>query len=294
MRPLISIIIPTYNHGQYIGRALNSVLEQTYQNFEIIVIDNNSIDNTGSILSKYESEQRVRIFKISNHGVIAKSRNKGIEYANGEWIAFLDSDDWWENKKLEYCVNNVNDYIDVIYHDLIIVGDENSKRLKNRTRQVKKDVFRDLILSGNIISNSSVFVRYDLIKSVGGFNETHQIIGAEDWNLLLKISRRTNNFLYLRKFLGFYQIHENGISKKDMSECHEHAMREFWDELNSREKGKVLGNISYMQGRYALKSRDYKLSRHKFYYSLLHGKSEIMLKSLIMLFYLSFNRLKNI
>jgi len=294
VNPLISIIIPTYNHGQYIGRALKSVIQQTYENFEIIVIDNNSTDNTETVLIKYENEPRVRVIKISNQGIIAKSRNKGIEYANGEWIAFLDSDDWWENKKLESCVNKINGDIDLIYHDLISVGGENSNKLKTRTRQVKKDVFRDLILSGNIISNSSAFVRSDLIKRVGGFNETHDMVGAEDWNLWLKISRQTNNFLYLKIFLGFYQIHENGISRKDMSECHEHAMREFWDELNSFEKGKVLGYIAYVQGRYAFKNKDYKLSKQKFYYSLLNGRIEIMLKSLIMLFYLSFNRLKNI
>ena len=116
---LISIVIPTYNHGTYLKRALQSVLDQTYLNWEAIVIDNHSTDDTAEIMTNF-NDQRIKYLKIHNNGVIAASRNAGINIAKGEWIAFLDSDDWWTEDKLEICFKNINDEIDLVYHDLEI------------------------------------------------------------------------------------------------------------------------------------------------------------------------------
>ena len=113
--PLVSIVIPTYNHAKFIGKALKSVLDQTYENWEAIVIDNQSIDQTSKILSNY-TDPRIKCFKINNDGIIAKSRNLGIKKATGEWIAFLDSDDWWTKDKLEACIGMIGTNVDFIYH----------------------------------------------------------------------------------------------------------------------------------------------------------------------------------
>ena len=91
--PLISIVIPTYNRSLFLERSIKSIINQTYQNWEIIVIDNNSTDDTDLVLEKYK-EKKILIKKINNEGIIAKSRNLGIKLAKGEYIAFLDSDDW--------------------------------------------------------------------------------------------------------------------------------------------------------------------------------------------------------
>jgi glycosyltransferase involved in cell wall biosynthesis len=90
--PLVSVVIPTYNHARYLGRALQSVLDQTYKNWEAIVIDNHSTDNTAELIASF-ADQRITYLKIHNNGVIAASRNAGIRAAKGEWLAFLDSDD---------------------------------------------------------------------------------------------------------------------------------------------------------------------------------------------------------
>ena len=90
--PLVSIVIPTYNHANYLSKALQSVLDQTYKNWEAIVIDNHSTDDTNEVINRYV-DPRIKYLKIHNCGVIAKSRNVGIQTAKGEWIAFLDSDD---------------------------------------------------------------------------------------------------------------------------------------------------------------------------------------------------------
>ena len=105
-KPLVSIIIPTFNHANYLSKALQSVLHQTYTNWEAIVIDNYSTDDTDSVITRY-NDHRIKYLKIHNGGVIAKSRNAGIKSAKGDWIAFLDSDDTWTSDKLDTCIDNI-------------------------------------------------------------------------------------------------------------------------------------------------------------------------------------------
>ena len=95
-----SVVIPTYNCCELLKRALTSVFSQTYQNFEIIVVDNSSTDNTKTVVKNFKND-RIKYIEVNNNGVIAYSRNKGIENSRGEWIVFLDSDDVWKPEKLE-------------------------------------------------------------------------------------------------------------------------------------------------------------------------------------------------
>ena len=113
--PVVSVIIPTYNRASDLKRALNSVQEQTFVNWEALVVDNNSEDNTDEIVIGF-NDPRIKLFKINNDGVIAASRNKGIKEASGEYIAFLDSDDWWAPNKLELSVAALKAGSDIVYH----------------------------------------------------------------------------------------------------------------------------------------------------------------------------------
>ena len=115
--PLVSVVIPSYNHGRFLGRALQSVLDQTYTKSEVIVIDNHSTDNTDAVMASF-ADLRITYIKIHNNGIIAASRNIGLRLAKGEWIAFLDSDDYWSRNKLEQCILNRSNN-DVIYHKLM-------------------------------------------------------------------------------------------------------------------------------------------------------------------------------
>ena len=97
--PFFSVVIPTFNQDSFLKKAINSVLQQTFKDFEIIIIDNNSTDNTEETV-KYFNLENIQYEKISNGGIIAKSRNLGIKKAKGKWIAFLDSDDDWNPRSL--------------------------------------------------------------------------------------------------------------------------------------------------------------------------------------------------
>ena len=120
MNPLVSIIIPTYNRAEDLKRALQSVFDQTFTDWEVVVVDNHSIDNTDRLIESF-NDPRIRLFKIHNEGVIAASRNLGLKHALGEYIAFLDSDDWWLPKKLEESIKYMNQGADIVYHDLFYV-----------------------------------------------------------------------------------------------------------------------------------------------------------------------------
>ena len=110
--PVVSVILPTYNRsGYYLEKAIQSVINQSYGKWELIVIDNNSSDDTIKSILNYKDD-RIKILSINNYGNIALSRNLGIENSIGEYIAFLDSDDYWEKNKLYECISQMkqNDF----------------------------------------------------------------------------------------------------------------------------------------------------------------------------------------
>ena len=124
---LFSIILPTYNREKKIVNAINSVLNQTYKNWELIIIDNKSTDNTKKIVDQFKNSNFF-FYELDNNGIIAKSRNHGISKARGEYICFLDSDDWWESNKLQKVYRSIIDGNTFIYHDHYVF---NKKRLNN-------------------------------------------------------------------------------------------------------------------------------------------------------------------
>jgi glycosyltransferase involved in cell wall biosynthesis len=283
--PLISIVMPTYNHAVYLGKALQSILDQTYKNWEAIVIDNHSTDGTNKVISRYV-DPRIKYLKIHNTGVIAKSRNKGILAAKGEWIAFLDSDDWWSPDKLKTCIDFFNNNVDFIYHDLEILSIKQSICRKKviKTRQLKKPILLDLLLSGNIISNSSVVVRKKILKKIGFIDESKELVTAEDYNTWLKISTVTDQFLYLPKKLGYYFIHDQNISKKNMSLLYRRATNNFLSVLNNKQKIKMDTNIKYLSGRFNYLSLNYKKAKKDLLFVLKYGSFKLKIKSLIIIF----------
>ena len=240
LNPLVSVVIPTYNNGIYLKKAINSVLNQTYQKFEIIVIDNHSKDETDKIMSNIKDD-RIQYYKIHNNGVIAKSRNKGILLSNGDWIAFLDSDDWWTVDKLKTCMNVANNETDLSYHDLEIKFEKKRSYRKKvlKSRQLKKPVLIDLLVNGNAISNSSVIVKKKNLEKIGLIDENKDLIAAEDYNTWLRISKFTNHFVYLPKVLGYYLVHDRSVSQKDMSKPYKQATRRYLSKMNNNQKKKI-------------------------------------------------------
>lgn len=211
--PLVSVVIPTFNHAHFLGRALQSVLNQTYNNWEVIIVDNYSQDNTDEVVQRFV-DPRITLLKINNHGVIAASRNMGIRAANGELIAFLDSDDWWKPKKLEESIYQFDADTVVVYHDLYLVLSEQKKWYwrKLRSRNLYSPVFDDLIENGNALPNSSVVVRKSFLERIGGLSEEKALIAWEDYDCWLRLAKHSDRYVRLAHTLGYYWAGGGNIS----------------------------------------------------------------------------------
>lgn len=282
--PLVSVIIPTYNHAQYLAKAIRSVLDQSYANLEVIIVDNFSEDETDKVVASF-SDKRITYLKINNNGVVAVSRNAGIKSAKGSWIAFLDSDDWWVRDKLRICIKNAMENVDVIYHDLEIVG-VNFYWFQSRVtkgRQLNRPALFDLLSRGNALANSSVLVRKKLLQRLGGINEDSKMVGCEDFNTWLRIAKITENFLYIPITLGFYLFHDNNLSHKDMRLPWEYAVRDFIDILPDCDLARVRSQFIYGTGRRAYLDRNYDDAYHHLKNSFVYIDMKYKLKSFYML-----------
>ena len=128
MGPFFTVIVPNYNNSKYIHRCIKSVIDQTFHNWELIIIDNNSNDNSLEVINSFK-DKRVKTITIQNNGIIAKSRNLGINSSKGIWLCFLDSDDWWEETKLNTIYKKIiKTEVDVIVHNEFLSFEKNKKK----------------------------------------------------------------------------------------------------------------------------------------------------------------------
>ena len=267
MEPLVSVVIPTYNHAHFLKRSVQSVLDQSYPNFEVIVIDNNSSDNTKTILDEF-ADKRIKYFLIDNNGSIAASRNKGIRNSYGSWIAFLDSDDYWCKGKLEALFGSElrADDFDAICHNVATV-DVNGELIRDMVcGPVTNNFYYDLLLTGNRCSTSAIAVKASFLSSAKlSFNESTDFITAEDYGLWLDMARLGARFKFVNKTLSKYVIHsDNNSSKtlfhfgncKNLLSYHVFTLCEFPDELDKLWKAikvriKIQIGVAYFrQGQY--------------------------------------------
>jgi glycosyltransferase involved in cell wall biosynthesis len=205
--PLFSIVIPTYNRADVLKRCLNSLVNQTFNKFEVIICDDGSNDHTSNVIKEFENKLLIKYIWNSNWGGPARPRNIGILNSSGKWICFLDSDDWWYPNKLEITSKYISDY-DVIYHPL----DEYINNVINKItlRKLCEDVFIDLIVNGNVLTNSSAVVKKELLEKVGYVAEDRKLIAIEDYDLWIRLSKITNKFYGIEIPLGAYWIGESG------------------------------------------------------------------------------------
>ncbi len=205
--PLVSIILPTYNRFYCIEKAIRSVLNQTFSDFELIIIDNYSTDATIDLVNSI-NDTRIKFHQYKNNNIIAKSRNYGIHKSKGFYIAFLDSDDWWFPRKLEISVELLQKGFDFVYHSLYF--SRNSKinflRTSVPSRQLRKPIFIDLLYFSSPIPTSSVVLRKELMSKINGFSEDPKLVGSEDYDAWLRCSQYTDSFKHINKKFGCYTI----------------------------------------------------------------------------------------
>ncbi len=182
-KPLVSVIIPTYNRGWCLNEALDSVLSQTYERYELIVVDDGSTDDTGKRLSQYKN---ITVVNQVNQGVSA-ARNRGIASSRGDLIAFLDSDDTWLPEKLSVQVNFFMRHPETEICQTQEIWIRHGKRVNPGLRHEKiSGLFFERSLALCLVSPSAVMIRKELLESVGLFDET--LPACEDYDLWLRIN----------------------------------------------------------------------------------------------------------
>jgi glycosyltransferase involved in cell wall biosynthesis len=251
-RPLVSVVIPTYNHAHFLGRALQSVVDQTYSNWEAIVIDNHSHDNTDQVIQSFKNS-RITTLKIHNNGIIAASRNAGINAAKGDWIAFLDSDDLWYPQKLEVVMKGVDEdpTIDVFSTDEFLVNELTGSKILLEYGPCSLDLYKALLISGNRFSPSATLVKRNFLNRMTiRFRENRGFVTAEDYDLWMLLAREGAKFKCIRSVQGEYSIHATNSSgqaakhqKNIVNVIQDHVYKQqsfqankdrLWSEINAR------------------------------------------------------------
>lgn len=209
-KALVSVIIPTYNRGYCLGDAIRSVLSQTVTDFELLVIDDGSTDNTREVVKNF---QRTRYFRLPANNGVSTARNFGIQRAKGRYICFLDSDDSWAPGKLEAQVDWMESHpqCDICYTDEIWIRKGVRVNPMKKHQKHSGNIFRHC-LPLCTVSPSSVMVRASLFKETGAFDEALPV--CEDYDLWLRLSLRRPFHLIRRKLIIKKGGHPDQLSRK--------------------------------------------------------------------------------
>lgn len=204
---MVSVIIPTFNRANTIVRSVNSVLSQTCKDIEIIIVDDNSIDNTEEIIKKISSN-RIKFIKHTTTRGACSARNTGINAAQGEYIAFQDSDDEWFPSKLEKQLRFLQDEnIDVTASSYWLFNN-NTKTLTPKRKIYKRNML-DKILMGNYVSTQTILGKTECFKEV---NFDEDLPRFQDWELMIRILKKYK-FSFMNEPLVNVFLQDDSISK---------------------------------------------------------------------------------
>lgn len=212
--PLVSIVIPAYNHEKYIEKSILSVIKQSYPNIELIVINDGSSDSTLEVIKNLRKKFDFKICNQNNQGQ-CQALNRGIrEYSKGEYIGILASDDFWAKEKISLqmkkLINNKNS--DFCFSQAVKFS-QDSEILNNRIfpkKCLSGNLLRRVFLSQHVPAGTILFKR-SLYEDVGGFDEN---LEEEDWDFVIKCASLTQ-FTSVNKPLLFYRIHGNNYSLRN-------------------------------------------------------------------------------
>lgn len=209
--PEFSVVITAYNKGMFIRQAVESVLNQTYQDFEIIVVDDGSTDNTKESVSSIP-DSRIRYIYQENSGLPACARNKGMSLSKGKYIAFLDGDDFWHIDKLNRCKKALdsNSEAALLCHNEAVLYNDKIIRVTSHCPDTGQ-LYEKLLLKGSFLHISTIIIRSSIFLSEQiKFSEDKDLFTIEDYEYCLRLSQRYK-FCFIPDALTYYRITDGGI-----------------------------------------------------------------------------------
>ena len=214
MKPLFSVVIPTYNRAEKLQRTIESVLAQSFPSFEVLVMDDGSTDSTRAIVGSF-NDSRIQYDWAPNSGGPATPRNRGIDAAMTDWVCFLDADDLWFSDKLEQVAKCIETHpgADLICHDVVTSVEASGEKFTSRCGPFEPDLYRVMLTEGNQVITSAVTVRREFLnRHVLRFNTSPDYVIVEDYDLWLRIALVGGRFFRIRQALGVYVIERGNIS----------------------------------------------------------------------------------
>ena len=209
-KPLISIIMNCYNGEKYISESIKSIIDQTYKNWELILWDNCSTDNSEKIFKKL-NDKRLKYYKAQNHTTLYHARNLAIQKTTGEYIAFIDTDDLWDKNKLHEQVKIFlkNSKISVCYTNLWLLKEDKKKIF---IKKGKSKIINNLLSNYNLGIITTLIKKKDIDDNNYIFNKKYSVIG--DFDFFSKLSKN-KIFYYLNTPLAYYRLHPDSFSSKN-------------------------------------------------------------------------------
>jgi glycosyltransferase involved in cell wall biosynthesis len=212
--PFFSIIIPTYNRSNKLKYTITSVLNQTFEDFELLIMDDGSTDDTDAIVKSF-NDPRVSYTWESNSVGPATPRNRGIKIAKGQWISFLDADDLWYADRLNIVYNYIKKHpnYDVFCHNEMLYNWDSKSKSQLFYGPFTKNFYENLLIRGNCLSTSATTIRNSLINKYDiEFNISEDYVIVEDYDFWLKLAYHNANFFFIPDILGEYVIQNDNIS----------------------------------------------------------------------------------
>jgi len=250
-QPLVSVILPTYNRAYIVSKALQSVLSQTYRNFEVIVIDDGSTDNTKEIITNIAcKDSRVKYFRNNENKGPAGARNVGINLAKGELIAFIDDDDEWFPNKLEKQVNllqTLPENFAVVYSGFYKVIGAKKIYIPSKNIYPREGRILNSLLKGNFVGTPSILVRKSALLDVGLFDERLSML--EDWELAIRLSKKYQ-FKLIDEPLYISYDSSNSVNKQEgavLARTLEYILEKHIDDFKKNKK--TLAFIYFLCGK---------------------------------------------
>jgi len=249
-RLFISVVIPTYNSADFITKTLETLYSQTYNNYEVIVSDDGSTDNTVAVVRSFflQNSSRKKALLINKHEGPGAARNKGIKSASGDWISFLDSDDLWNHNKLESVVGYIhkNDDIDLVCHSLI-VKDGSKENLMDPSKYFNNKINPFLSMyRENCLYTSALTVKKSILYQAGLFD--NRLPSAQDYDLWLRLGLINKIKMgFIEDPLSIHIVREGSISSnvERRLKCMLEISRKYYVELKKVSKVPKIEKIRF-------------------------------------------------
>ena len=219
---LVSIIMTCYNGEQYLKEAIESLIKQTYSNWELIFYDNNSSDSSANIIQSYE-DKRIKYFKSDQLVNLGTIRKLAIEKCTGSFVSFLDVDDYWSVNKLEKQINKFkqNENLDIVYSNYYVVTKEEVKKIHKKlfNGKCQKEIILSYVNGMPLTAWLTLMIKKTAVSQLDYSFDTNLHISS-DFDLIIRLSEFCN-FDYVDDYLGFYRVHNFNESKKNQKEIEE-------------------------------------------------------------------------